>query len=145
MAYLCDTNVISASSRPGGTASEVAEWLDLASDRIWISTMTVAEIRQGIAKLRGDGAERKARHFEDWLGGIERFYAARILPLDLRAAHVLGDLMDAARRAGHVPGLADLIIAATARVHDLIVVTRNVRHFERLGVPVLNPFETLPD
>ena len=62
----------------------------------------------------------------------------------LAVSRAAGKLSDTARGRGHAPGFADILIAATALHHELVILTRNVRHFETLGVPVLNPFEKLP-
>ncbi len=69
----------------------------------------------------------------------------RVMPFDIPAARLAGLLMDGARATGQAPGFADLAIAATAGVHDLTVLTRNVRHFAPLDIPVINPFDSLPD
>jgi hypothetical protein len=62
------------------------------------------------------------------------------LAFDTSAARLAGELSDRARGQGHAPGFADIIIAATARQHAMTILSRNIRHFEPLGVPVLDPF-----
>ena len=71
-------------------------------------------------------------------------YGSRILAFDIAAARIAGALSDLARSRGATPGFADIVIAATARSHRLIVLTRNTRHFEPLRVPTVNPFDRLP-
>ena len=112
--YPVDTNALS-SGAPGRREGAVAlaEWLDARSDDLFLSTITVAEVGDGIARLRRSGG----------LAGL---------------------LMDRSRAAGHAPGFADLAIAATAGVHDLTVLTRNMRHFAPLDIPAHDPFESLP-
>lgn len=65
-------------------------------------------------------------------------------PFDTAAAPLAEELSDRARGQGHAPGFADIIIAATARQHTLTIPSRNVKHFEPLGVPVLDLFGELP-
>lgn len=74
---------------------------------------------------------------------MEGIYRDRILPFDLACAAEAGRLLDFARAFD--PGYEDIAIAATAKVHGLTLLTANVRHFEPLGVPVINPFVTLPE
>lgn len=107
-----------------------------------MSTISAAEIKAGIAKAAREGATNKTQTLDQWWGAIEHLYAEKLLPFDLKCAHAAGAIIDAAR--AHKPGFEDIAIAATARVHDLTVLTRNLRHFEPLGVSVINPFETLP-
>ena len=114
------------------------------SDRLYLSVLTIAEIEQGIAKARRQGASRQATRLSEWVEASIFLYGDRILPINLDVARVTGTLSDDARGKGHAPGFADVAIAATARVHDLMVLTRNLRHFEPLEVKVWDPFVTLP-
>lgn len=123
----------------------LADWLDAHSDGLFLSTVTVAEISDGITKLRRSGGLVRADRLDHWLDVVLHLYGDRVIPFDIPAAHLAGLLMDQARAKGQAPGYADLAIAATAGVHDLIVLTRNVRHFAPLGIPAINPFEALPD
>ncbi len=109
-----------------------------------LSTVTITEIEDGITKARRDGATRKARDLTAWLETVLHLYTARILPFDLATARLAGNLSDRARSLGHAPGFADIIIAATAQHHGLIILTRNLRHFAPLGVPTHDPFLRLP-
>ena len=118
--------------------------MDAHSAELFLSTVTIAEIEDGIAKAKREGATRKARDLTAWLETVLHLYAARILPFDLAIARLAGSLSDRARGQGHAPGFADIIIAATAQHHGLTILTRNVRHFEPLGVPVHDPFARLP-
>jgi predicted nucleic acid-binding protein len=144
--YLVDTNVLSADApskaRP---VPQLANWMDRNSARLYLSVITVAEVEDGIAKARREGASRKAARLAEWLETLLHLYAARVLPLDLATARMLGGLADHARGSGHAPGLADLAIAATARLHSYTILTRNLRHFRVLGVPAHDPFVALPD
>lgn len=118
--------------------------MDTHSAELFLSTVTIAEIEDGIAKAKREGATRKVRDLTAWLETVLHLYAARILPFDLATACLAGSLSDRARGQGHAPGFADIIIAATAQHHGLTILTRNLRHFEPLGVPVHDPFARLP-
>lgn len=118
--------------------------MDTHSAELFLSTVTIAEIEDGIAKAKREGATRKARDLTAWLETVLHLYAARILPFDLASARLAGNLSDRARGHGHAPGFADIIIAATAQRHGLTILTRNLRHFEPLGVPLHDPFARLP-
>ena len=144
--YLVDTDVLStgAPGRPDRPAALV-EWIDACSDVLFLSTITVAEIRHGIARLERTGAAARAARLDDWLNLVLHLYGDRVIPFDIEAANVAGPLMDRARATGHSPGFADLAIAATAASRNLTVLTRNLRHFAPLGVQAANPFEGLPD
>ncbi len=145
MTYLLDTDVISAlaptkKQRPGA----LVDWLDEASNGLYLSVVTAAEIRAGIAKASREGASRKAAALNMWWDAVEHLYGDRILPFDLRSATIAGKLIDAARGAGHAPGFADVAIAATAAANGLTILTRNRKHFDPFGGLTLNPFDALP-
>jgi hypothetical protein len=143
--YLVDTGVISAGASSKGAASvALITWMGRNSDGLFLSTVTIAEIEDGIAKARRQGARAKAARLAGWLETVLHLYGSRILPFDVPAARIAGALSDLARSKGHTPGFADLAIAATATVHRLTVLTRNLRHFVPFGVPAHNPFDTLP-
>jgi hypothetical protein len=142
--YLVDTNVISASSPNRPASPALVEWMDAQSASLFLSVVTVAEIEDGIAKLRRQRATRRSRDLAQWLEAVLHLYGDRILGLDTPTARIAGRLSDRARGQGHAPGFADIIIAATARQHALTILSRNARHFAPLGVPVLNPFTELP-
>jgi len=118
--------------------------MDRNSDSLFLSTITIAEIEDGIAKGRREGARRKSSLLSGWLEAVLHLYSDRILPFDIAAAHVAGALSDLARSKGQSPGFPDLAIAAIAVDHELTVLTRNLRHFKPLGVRAHNPFEVLP-
>ncbi len=141
-----DTNVLSmgAPGRREGAAA-LADWMDARSDELFLSTVTVAEIADGIARLRRTGAIARAGRLDDWLDVVLHLYGDRVMPFDIPAARHAGQLMDRARATGQAPGFADLAIAATAGVHGLAVLTRNLRHFAPLDIPAIDPFESLPD
>ncbi|MGJ4925567.1 type II toxin-antitoxin system VapC family toxin [Bradyrhizobium sp. HKCCYLS2038] len=142
--YLVDTNVISAAAPGRSVPAALVDWMDAQSASLFISVVTVAEIEDGIAKLRREGATRKSADIAAWLETVVHLYAHRILPFDIEAARIAGVLTDRARGLGHAPGFADIVIAATARRHQLTILSRNLRHFEPLGIAVRDPFAALP-
>jgi predicted nucleic acid-binding protein len=142
--YLVDTNVISARAPARPPVTELASWMDAHSDELFLSVVTIAEIEDGIAKSRREGATRKATDLTAWLETLLHLYAARILPFGIDEARIAGALSDFARSQGQAPGFADIMIAATAQRHRLTILSRNLRHFSRLGVLVLDPFARLP-
>ena len=142
--YLVDTNVISVRAPARVTPTEITVWMDAHSEKLFLSVVTIAEIEDGIAKAKREGAARKSRNLSAWLETVLHLYAARILPFNLATARLAGVLSDLARGQGHAPGFADIMIAATAQRHGLTILTRNLRHFEPLGVPAHDPFARPP-
>lgn len=135
MTYLIDTNILSE-TRKSQPSPGVAAWITATPPGLmYISVLTVGEIEQGVARIRGRGDSQQAAQFERWLAGIEAGFADRILPLTLPAAKAWGRQS----RTRPLP-VVDALIAATAQVHGLTVVTRNVKDYEHTGVQVLNPF-----
>ncbi len=121
---------------------ELIAWMDAHSAELFLSAVTVAEIEDGIVKLHREGATRRSKDLADWLQTVLHLYGERVLPFDLAVARIAGALSDRARSQGWAPGFADIIIAATAQHRDLMILTRNLRHFEPLGVPARDPFSS---
>jgi predicted nucleic acid-binding protein len=142
--YLVDTNVISAAAPSRSVPSALVEWMDVHSDSLFLSAVTVAEIEDGIAKSRREGAVRKGADLAAWLETVLHLYGDRVLAFDAPIARIAGAMADLARARGRAPGFADIIIAATAQHHGLTILSRNLKHFEPLGVVVIDPFMTLP-
>ena len=143
--YLVDTDILSTGvpDRREQSAA-LSEWMNTHSDFLFLSAITVAEICSGIARLRRTGATAKAERLDDWLELVLHLYDAQIIRFDVPSARQAGLLMDRERAAGRSPDFADIAIAATAAERNLTVLTRNLRHFRPLGVPAMNPLETLP-
>jgi predicted nucleic acid-binding protein len=118
--------------------------MDAHSASLFMSVVTIAEIEDGIARLRRERATRKSSELASWLETVLHLYGNRILAFDTPTARIAGAIADRARGQGHAPGFADVIIAATARCHGLTLLSRNTRHFEPLGVAVLDPLVALP-
>lgn len=137
MSFLLDTMVVSESSKPTRRRHpDASAWLDRTDDAaLFIAAVTVGELRRGVElKRRSDAAA--AERLDHWLGELLELFVGRVLPVDLRVAQTWGRL---AARSGVL--LVDTYLAAVAIANDLTIVTRNVRDFASLGVPVLNPYE----
>jgi predicted nucleic acid-binding protein len=145
MRYLVDTNIISATAPTTAVKRpELVAWIDSRSSDIFMSAVTIAEIADGIAKLSREGAKRKAADLSAWLQTVLHLYGDRVLPFDGPTAEIAGALSDLARGRGHSPGLADVIIAATARRHNMTILSRNDRHFLPMDATVIDVFQSLP-
>jgi hypothetical protein len=137
VSYLLDTNILSE-TRKRDPAPAVVDWIkSTPSDQLHVSVLTLGELMQGIARIGARGDQLQAAILERWVRGIEKGFADRTLPVTVRVAAEWGRRQS----AGPMP-VIDSLIAATARVHGLTIVTRNVKDFERTGVEVLNPFGT---
>ena len=131
--YLLDTNVVSELRRPRPHGAVLA-WLQAVDDaQLFISAVTLGEIQAGIELTREQDTD-KASEIEAWLDQVAA--AWNVLPLDAAAFREWGRLMH--RRSDTL--YEDAMIAATARVHGLTVVSRNVAAFKALGMEALNPF-----
>lgn len=139
---LLDTNVISASSplRAGDGDLKLRRWLVDRSDRLHLPAVAIGEIRAGVEAARAKGHSRKADALTLWLSQLILVFDGRVLCVDLRVADLSGVLLQCARSAGHDIGWIDAQIAATAEANELLLLTRNVRHFAPLGVDFRDPF-----
>ena len=135
MAFLLDTNVLSEARRKRPDPNVQAWFASVSGSDLFLSVLVIGEIRRGIEALRGRDPARVA-DIDGWLAGLTRHYGERILPVTAEIAEEWGRL-GAPNRVSCVDGL----LAATARVHRLTLVTRNTADVARAGVPVLNPFE----
>ncbi|MFN7594384.1 MAG: type II toxin-antitoxin system VapC family toxin [bacterium] len=136
MTWLVDTNIISEVRKGSRCHLAVAAWWSRVEDRdVFLSTLTIGEIRRGVEAVRTRDLD-KARAFEAWLQAIMQAFGPRILGIDAAVAESWGRI--SAIRS--VP-VVDALLAATASVHGLILVTRNATDVAGLGVRVLNPFE----
>jgi toxin FitB len=143
--YLVDTNVISVTAPTTAVRRpELIEWMDSHSLDLFLSAVTIAELADGIAKAKREGAKRKASDLSAWLRTLLHLYSDRVLPFDSPTAEIAGALSDLARGRGHSPGFADIAIAATAHRHGLTILSRNERHFAPMDIVVVDPFQKLP-
>jgi hypothetical protein len=138
MSWLLDTNVISELVRARPDPRVLAFIHEADEDRLYLSAITWAEIRRGIALLP---VGRKRQLLEDWLAqDLRARFQSRILPIDAEIAEHWGSLMAAAKANGQQVSTIDGLIAASAVVHDLQLVTRNTKDFAKLGVRLFNPW-----
>jgi len=144
--YLLDTSVVSvlAPGRASFVPTPLSEWLQAHHKQLYLPCIAIAEMAQGIGKLRRAGGTERADRLDRWLDGLLSIYADRILPLDAQAARLAGDISDAAVAQGRHPGFADVAIAALAQNAGLLLLTCNLKHFEPLGVACANPLVELP-
>jgi hypothetical protein len=134
--WLIDTNIISEVRKGLRCNPAVAEWWSSVEDRdLFLSTLTIGEIRKGVEAVRIRDPD-KARALEAWLQAIVQTFGPRILGIDAAVADSWGRI--SAIRS--VP-VVDALLAATASVHGLVLVTRNAIDVAGLGVRVLNPFD----
>jgi toxin FitB len=136
---LLDTNVISEPLKPSGDPGVVA-WIDeQLVETLYLSTVSVAELKFGVAVLPDGKRKEVLRASLD--ERVLPLFHSRILPLDMEAAEAYGALRARARAAGKALGVADSYIAAIAVSKGLIVATRDTQPFVAAGVPVINPWE----
>lgn len=136
--FLIDTNVISEIRKQTRANSGVRRFFaQSAKDdvQLYLSVVTIGELRRGVQKIRHRGDEAQARKLETWLQRVIVNYSGSILPIDDEIAQVWGRL-----RVPHAEHALDKLIAATALIYDLTVVTRNLSDCEPTGVRLLNVF-----
>jgi predicted nucleic acid-binding protein len=140
VSFLLDTNVLSEWVKPQPNPHVVA-WLDeVDEDRVFLSVASLAEIRRGI-ELMPPGKRRD--RLTDWLtGSLPARFKGRVLDIDSRIADAWGIVMARGQRTGASVGVMDAFFAATAEVHRLTLVTRNVQHFVKLDISLLDPWQT---
>jgi len=133
---LVDSNVWSEAFRPRPNA-RVVTWAERNAGRLWLATVVIGELLSG-AHLLPEGKRKQA-----FLEGYDRLILAqrdRIVPFDLEAARRYGSVLAFQERAGRNPGTADTQIASMALSRRMALATRNVKHFEGLGVELIDPW-----
>jgi len=136
--YLVDTDVISEARKGQKANPGVREFFVTAGREaipLYLSVVTIGELRQGVERIRHRGDTAQAKRLERWLRQVTTTYAEAILEIDEETAHIWGRL-----RVPNPESPLDKQIAATALIHDLVVVTRNTAHFAPTGVKLQNPF-----
>jgi predicted nucleic acid-binding protein len=137
--YLIDTHVVSEIRKDARANQGVRDFFERAADEdgdMYLSVVTVAELRRGVEIIRHRGDRAQTVSLEAWLSALLSEFAQNILPVDHDIGQVWGKL-----RVPHPEHALDKLIAATALIHDLTVVTRNVDDFASTGVRLLNPFD----
>ena len=136
--YLVDTNVISEARKKTKANRGVRSFFKQVIEyeaRVFMSVVSVGELRRGVESIRYRGDTRQANQLEKWLANLLVEYQDHILDVNQDVAQLWGRL-----RAPHPENALDKQIAATALIYELTVVTRNHRDFVKTGVRVLNPF-----
>jgi toxin FitB len=139
--FLLDTNAVSEWVKPRPNPGLVA-WMDSADeDRIFLSVISLAELRYGIERM---AQGRRRRRLDDWLQHeLPMRFEGRILPVDAGIAHGWGNTVSCSEAAGRPMSVMDAFLAATAEFHRLTLITRNVSHFPLLK-NILNPWIEMP-
>lgn len=136
--YLLDTNVVSElvkrNSNPGVlTFFANAEQ---TGTPLYLSVISIGEINKGITKLAAYGDHQQAAKLQQWLAALKADYADRLLPVDAEVSELWGAVLAATDDTNAI----DKLIAATALLYDLTVVSRNIAHIKSTGAKCLNPF-----
>ncbi len=140
MSFLLDTNVVSEWAKPSPDPGVWAWVSEADEDRVFLSVVTIAELRRGIACMT-ESARR--RRLDEWLRhDVTVRFEGRILPIDQAIADAWGEIAAEREARGHAISAMDGFIAATAAVHGLTLVTRNTRDFDLSEVRILNPWRT---
>src|SRR6266481_6499255 len=137
MSFLLDTNAVSEWVKPQPNAGLIA-WMEAADeDRIFISVVSLAELRYGVERM---AAGRRRSRLEQWLRNeLPLRFESRILPVDTEVAEAWGKIVSRGEAAGRLIGAMNAFLAATAETHQMTLVTRNVSDFPLLKA-VLNPW-----
>jgi len=137
MCYLIDTNVVSELRKKTKCDPHVRKWQDgVVETDVYISVISMMEIKYGIPRVMGkDTAFGKV--LEEWyVNQVRPAFKGRVLPVDLSVAECCSEIMALRTR-----GMADGLIAATAKIHGLVLVTRNLADFEDVEIDLVNPWE----
>jgi predicted nucleic acid-binding protein len=138
MSYLLDTNVVSEWVKPRPHAGVVAWFAEADEDRVFLSVMTLAELRFGIERL---AAGKRRTRLDAWLREeLPLRFEGRLLPIDRATADAWGKIVARGEALGRRMNVADAFIAATAQVHGLTLVTRNVTDFDTALEAIVNPW-----
>ena len=138
MSFLVDTNVISEAAKPHPNPLVMAFLHETDEDRLFISVITLAELRRGVA-LKTGGRVKSA--LDAWLRiDLPERFSGRIVDITVSVADLWGELMAGAKQRGIALHAMDGFLAATARARNQTLVTRNVKDFAPFGLPLLNPW-----
>ena len=136
--YLVDTDVISELRKKEKANRGVVAFFGKVAPSdtpLFLAAVTIGELRRGVELIRHRGDGRQAALLERWLSKLLVDFSDNVLPFDSDIAQLWGRL-----RVPHPENPLDKQVAATALIHDLVLVTRNVKHFTGTGVKIINPF-----
>ncbi len=140
MKYLIDTCVISEYVKKIPDP-KIEQWVNQYQPKqLFLSSITIAELKKGIHKIRVSQPERYQK-LQHWLKTIESKFFLRVLPITDDVLNTWAEVYADAELQGKKLAVMDSLIASTALVHNMTVVTRNVKDFEQTGVRLLNPWE----
>lgn len=138
MSFLLDTNVVSEWTKPRPNAGVVAWLAEADEDRVFVSVVTLAELRYGIERM---AAGSRRRRLDEWLRDeLPLRFEGRVLSIDGAIADAWGKVVARGEAVGRPISVTDAFIAATAEVHGLTLVTRNVSDFESTLNSIVNPW-----
>jgi len=138
VSFLLDTNVVSEWVKPRPNAGVVAWLAEADEDRIFVSVITLAELRYGIERL---AAGHRRRRLDEWLRDeLPLRFEGRVLSIDAAIADAWGRIVARSEAAGRPIGVTDAFIAASAEVNGLTLVTRNASDFEPTLKSIVNPW-----
>lgn len=141
--YLLDTNIVSMlDARRRTRAPALIDWLDRNGASLFLSVITIAEMDWGILKLRRGRKTKRADQLAGLVASILTDFGERVLPVDVETARHVARFSEMTHR--QPVALADLIIAATAVRHGLVLLTHNMRELGRLGIAARDPLVELP-
>ncbi len=138
MRTLVDTCVLSEIQRKQGDPRVRARFAAIADNEIYLSVLTLGELRKGIDKL---STSARKRSLTTWFDGLVLYAGQRILPIDTETAVIWGEVSVKCEKKGRSIPAIDGLIAATALRHGLHLMTRNVSDFEPTGVMLVNPWD----
>ncbi len=139
MKYLLDTCVIAELAKPSPNL-KVIHWLnEVPSDRLFLSVLTIAEIRKGIVKMP---ESKRKNYLSEWINTLLEDYKDRIISIDLRDAENWGFIQGNAEKKGRPMSTIDGLIAAQTYSNNLTLVTRNESDFSQSAIPINNPWNS---
>ncbi len=147
--FLLDTDALSLTNTGSGFESEKVDrwrqWALVNKDQIYLSVITLMEVRFGIEKLLSKGATQRAVALRRWLLAAETTHKGRIVSITPDIAHRAGELLFKATASGMNPGSEDALIGASAELKGFVLVSRNGKDMNSLGIEWIDPLEIDPD